>query len=64
MALLKWVWPCWRKCFIVKVGFEVTYPKAFRSVTHSLSLLPVTQDASPAPSLPAHSHISHHDNMD
>jgi hypothetical protein len=24
-ALLEWVWPCWRKCVTVGVGFEILF---------------------------------------
>ena len=55
VALLEWVWPCWRKCVTVEVGFEVSYAQAMPSVTHSLLLLPADQDtellAFPAPCL-------------
>ena len=25
MVLMEWVWPSWRKCAIVEVGFKVSY---------------------------------------
>ena len=32
VALLEWVWPCWRKCVTVGAGFEVSYVQAMPSV--------------------------------
>ena len=63
VALLEWVWPCWRKCVTVGAGFEVSYAQAMStSMAHSL-LLPADHDvelwAPPAvPCLPAHGHAS------
>jgi hypothetical protein len=31
------VWPCWRKCVTVGMGFEVSYAQAIRSVSQSPS---------------------------
>jgi hypothetical protein len=55
------VWPCWRKCVTVGVGFEVSYAQAVPRVAHSLSLLSLDQEAellasSPAPCLTALCH--------
>ena len=41
VALLEWVWPCWRKCVTIQAGFEVS---DIICMAHSLSLLPVDQD--------------------
>ena len=46
VALLEWVWPCWRKCVTVEVGFEVSY--MFKSV------LPLLSVELSAPSLAPH----------
>ena len=44
VALLEWVWLCWRKCITVEVAFEVIHAQALPSVAHSLLLLPSDQD--------------------
>ena len=65
MALLEWVWPCWRKCVTVEAGFEVSRFQALSSKARSLLQLPVDQDvelsAPPAPRLPGPCHASCHD---
>ena len=38
VALLEEVWPCWRKCVTVEVGFEVSYVQALPSMEASLLL--------------------------
>jgi hypothetical protein len=55
VALLEWVWPCWRKCVTVGMGIVVSYTQARPSVAHSL-LLHVDQDvefSAPSPALSA-----------
>jgi hypothetical protein len=58
----EWVWPCWRKCVTVGVGFEALLLAACKTV---FSFLPSEQDvelsAPPAPCLPGGCHASHHD---
>lgn len=43
MALLEYIWPCWRKYVMVEVCFEVSYAQATSSETMHL-LLPPDQD--------------------
>ena len=64
MALLEWVWPCWEKCAIVKVVFEVSYaqdtgPPLTSSFLQDVGLSGIP----PAPDLPAcHQAAQHDDN--
>ena len=52
MALLEWVWPCWRKCITLEVGFEGSYTQAMLSVNIVHFLLSLDQDGElSAPSL-------------
>ena len=32
VALMEWVWPCWRKCVTVGVGFEMFLLTTWKSV--------------------------------
>lgn len=48
MALLKWMWPFWRKCVTVEASFEVTYAQVTCSVSVHF-LLPSDQDTAPSP---------------
>jgi hypothetical protein len=61
VALLEWVWPCWRKCVTVWVGNVILLLAAWLIDFW----LPLEQDvelsASPMPCLPGHCHASHHD---
>ena len=39
VSLLEWVWPCWRKCVTVGVGFEVSYAQDTANVSVNFLLL-------------------------
>ena len=55
VALLEWLWPCWKKCVM---NLEVSAAQAKLNAARCLFLLPVDPDIdlsapSPAPCLPA-----------
>lgn len=33
VALLEYVWPCWKECITVDIGFDISYAQANPSVT-------------------------------
>jgi hypothetical protein len=63
------MWPCWRKCVTVGVGFEVSYTQDPSNMVWRLFLLPVDQDvqlsaAYPKQCLPRCCHGFYHDDND
>lgn len=55
VALLEWVWPCWRNCVNVGMQFEVSYAQDMSQSACCLQdgEFPVT----PVPHLPAYHHV-------
>jgi hypothetical protein len=66
MALLEEVWPCWRKCVIGGLDFEVSKLTLYPVWKRPSSWLPWFQDVEfsappPALCLPGHCLATHHD---